>query len=442
MKNIRLAYVGLFAALTALWWLTDPLALNGRGFFPLRGSMVQFSGILAMGAMSIGMILALRPVFLEPWLGGMDKAYRLHKWLGISALVLATIHWLWAKGPKWAVGWGWLERPPRGPRLEESIELFRFFQSQRGLAEDIGEWAFYGAVVLILLALAKRFPYRHFHLAHRLLAPIYLLLAFHSVVLLRFRDWNEALGLALALLVAGGCISAGVSLAGRVGIRRQVVGEIEDLALHQDNRVLKVGLRLRDRWPGHGAGQFAFVTFDPQEGAHPFTISSAWRGDGRLLFLIKGLGDYTSRLPALLHKGDLVTIEGPYGRFDFDSGKPRQTWVAGGIGITPFMARMQALALAPDGKEVDLFYSTSAPDADFIARVGSLAVAAGVRLHVVVASRDGRLDAATLCERVPDWQQGDFWFCGPSAFGQTLRDDLVARGLSPQDFHQELFDMR
>jgi len=297
-------------------------------------------------------------------------------------------------------------------------------------------------VVLILLALAKRFPYRHFHLAHRLLAPIYLLLAFHSVVLLRFRDWNEALGLALALLVAGGCVSAGISLAGRVGIRRQVIGEIEDLALHRDNRVLKVGLRLRDRWPGHGAGQFAFVTFDPKEGAHPFTISSAWRGDGRLLFLIKGLGDYTSRLPELLHKGDLVTIEGPYGRFDFDSGKPRQTWVAGGIGITPFMARMQALALAPDSKEVDLFYSTSAPDADFIARVGSLAVAAGVRLHVVVASRDGRLDAATLCERVSDWQQGDFWFCGPSAFGQTLRDDLVARGLAPQDFHQELFDMR
>lgn len=129
MKNIRPGLVGLFATLTALWWLTDPLALNGRELTPLRGGMVQFNGILAMGAMSIGMILALRPVFLEPWLGGMDKAYRLHKWLGISALVLATIHWLWAKGPKWAVGWGWLERPPRGPRVEESIELFRFSPS-------------------------------------------------------------------------------------------------------------------------------------------------------------------------------------------------------------------------------------------------------------------------------------------------------------------------
>jgi len=211
---------------------------------------------------------------------------------------------------------------------------------------------------------------------------------------------------------------------------------------HPDNRVLKVALALRDRWSGHEAGQFAFVTFDPIEGPHPYTISSAWNGDGKMFFLIKGIGDYTETLPEALRVGDLVTVEGPYGRFDFSSDKPRQIWVAGGIGITPFIARLQALANQADGKTIDLFYSTSAPDESFISRVRQRAEAAGVRLHVLVAAKDGRLNAERICQAVPEWPSADLWFCGPAGFGQALREDFTARGLSPDDFHQELFDMR
>jgi predicted ferric reductase len=43
---------------------------------------------------------------------------------------------------------------------------------------------------------------------------------------------------------------------------------------------------------------------------------------------------------------------------------------------------------------------------------------------------------------VPEWQSASIWFCGPPAFGQALRKDLVANGLAPADFHQELFQMR
>jgi predicted ferric reductase len=59
-----------------------------------------------MICMSIAMILALRPRWPEPSIGGLDKMYRLHKWLGIGGLVFAILHWLWSQGPKWAVGLG------------------------------------------------------------------------------------------------------------------------------------------------------------------------------------------------------------------------------------------------------------------------------------------------------------------------------------------------
>lgn len=442
MKYIKLSYVLLVAVLSLLWLIAEPLVSIPPGFFPLRSALIYYTGVIGMGAMSVGMMLALRPMLVEPFLGGLDKSYRLHKWLGITGLVFAVLHWGLAKVPKWLVGWGLLERPVRGPRTEPALALLRFFQDQRGFAEEIGEWAFYAAVVLIVLALLKRFPYRYFFKTHRLLAIVYLVLVYHSVVLMKFDYWGSAVAPVMAVLMVGGCVGAVVSLLRRVGRQRRAVGVIEGLELHRNNRVLKVDIRLKDRWGGHQAGQFAFVTFDPAEGPHPFTISSAWRGDGLLHFHIKGIGDYTSTLPGNLKVGDLATVEGPYGRFHFESGKPRQIWVAGGIGITPFIARMQDLAKHPGGQPVDLFYSTAAPDEGFIARVRQLAADAGVALHLVVSQRDGKLDAERLCQEVPGWQSADVWFCGPAGFGEALRRGMMARGLSTDDFHQELFAMR
>lgn len=56
-----------------------------------------------MVPMSVGMILALRPFAIEHFLGGMNKSYRLRKWLDITALVVSVIQWLWTVVPKWMV---------------------------------------------------------------------------------------------------------------------------------------------------------------------------------------------------------------------------------------------------------------------------------------------------------------------------------------------------
>jgi predicted ferric reductase len=158
MRTIKLTFWGALALLAALWLASDPQVWAARGFFPLRGSMVQATGVLAMGCMSLAMILALRPRWPERRLGGLDKMYRLHKWLGIGALVLAIVHWLWAKGPKWAVDLGWLERPMRGPQGGPENPVAQALRGLREPAESLGEWAFYAAVLLIAVALIRAFP--------------------------------------------------------------------------------------------------------------------------------------------------------------------------------------------------------------------------------------------------------------------------------------------
>ena len=444
MKAIKISFAVILILLTILWLMADSLLPDPFTYFSFRHVFVQFSGVIAMGAMCIAMVLAVRPRWLEKHLNGLDKMYRLHKWLGITALIAAVTHWWFAKGTKWMVGWGWLERPQRGPRTEQEYGLIEgFFRNQRGLAETIGEWTFYAAAVLLIIALVKAVPYRFFAKTHKLMAVAFLLLAWHSLILLEFEYWAQPVGWVMAILLPAGSVAAVMVLLGLVGRNSKVAGIIESSHWYPELKVMETSIRLPAGWAGHKAGQFAFVTSSKKEGAHPYTIASAWHGDSdSITFVTKALGDHTSKLPDILQQGMPVTVEGPYGCFTFDDESRQQIWIGAGIGITPFIARMKHLAKESDGRTIHLFHPTGQFEQAAIDKLTADARAAGITLHVL-ASKDGRrLNGELIRAEVPDWAQSSVWFCGPAAFGASLRDDLTAHGLATGQFHQELFEMR
>ncbi|NMF88271.1 ferredoxin reductase family protein [Aromatoleum petrolei] len=444
MKRIKVAFSAVLLLLTALWLGADTLTPAPFTYFSFRSVFMQYSGVIGIGLMSIVMLLALRPKWLEPHLDGLDKMYRLHKWMGITALAVSGIHWWWGKGTKWMVGWGWLEKPARKPVAGETLGVVEaWLRSQRGFAESVGEWAFYAAAVLIVLALVKRFPYHWFVKTHKWLAVAYLALAYHSAVLTKVEYWSQPVGWLLAALLLGGCVAALLALAGRIGAGRKARGTIDALTYYPALRVLETSLVLGEGWRGHTAGQFAFVTSDASEGAHPYTIASAWSPDDRrLVFITKALGDHTGRLRDRLKVGMPVTVEGPYGCFDFEDEQPCQIWIGAGIGITPFIARLKQRAATSDTKAIDLFHPTAEFDQAAIDRLTADAEVAGVRMHLLVSPKDGRLNGERIRATVPEWRSASIWFCGPRGFGQSLREDFLAHGLPPERFHQELFQMR
>jgi predicted ferric reductase len=428
--------------LTVLWFFTDPVFVKDYDFFVLRNAIMNYTGVIGIGVMSVAMILAIRPTIFETWFGGLDKFYRLHKWLGITGLCFSVVHYLWANVPKWMVGFGLLARPERHKPVEESLAILRFFQQQRELAESIGEWAFYGVFTLMILALVKYFPYKYFFKTHRLIAIAYVLLVTHSVMLMDFSYWNEFIGPVMAILLIGGIIGAIFSLTRTIGFRHRYQGEIHNLESFQNNTVLKVTLSIEGDWTGHKPGQFAFLTFDHNEGPHPFTISSSWQNNGKLVFMIKGLGDYTKKLPKILKIGDRVTVEGPYGVFNFNGTKLQQIWVAGGIGITPFISRMEDLVNSKQYQEIDLFYSTGVVDDLFLESVVKMAERAKINLHLVTPSSNQLVDTDLITKIVQDWKQADIWFCGPAGYGKVIKNGFSQLGMAKKQFHQELFDMR
>jgi predicted ferric reductase len=450
MRVIKYSFSMFLAALTVLWLVAEPRAFAPDSFFAFRSVMVQYSGILTIGCMSLAMMLALRPRWPEPWFGGLDKMYRLHKWLGVGALIIAVLHWLWAKGPKWAVSLGVLERPTRGPRPPAASQIEQTFANLRQSAEQIGEWAFYAAVLLIVIALIQRIPYRFFYQTHKLLAVAYLVLVFHSVVLIRFAYWSSPIGIITAVLLAGGVWAAVILLLERVGIHRRVPGRIASLDYYPGVRVLEAEIDVPSGWPGHQPGQFAFATSDASEGAHPYTIASAWNATNhRINFIVKELGDHTRRLKDKLVVGQEVSIEGPYGCFTFDDACPHQIWIGAGIGITPFIARMKYLAQLRSNAEelpplkIDLFHPTADYDEVAERKLRADAEAAGVSLHFLVDARDGRLNGERIRAKIPDWPEASIWFCGPARFGDALRADFAQKRFPVHErFHQELFEMR
>lgn len=420
MGLFNLALIGLFVVSIA--GLAD-------GIRP-GGGLTQLTGLLSLGMMAFALVLATRPRWMEPGIGGLDKMYRLHKWLGVGALVAAVAHWLVSGhhghgAPRWAGGADTLFPALVGPA--------------RGLAEPL----LIVLIVLVAMALARLIPYCVFRRCHVAMAALFVFFAFHSLVLMRPEYWPTPFGWAtLALSVAG--TAAAIDLIvrhfrGVTGAQARVVGT----RYFPEVKSLEIDLEVGADWKGHRAGQFAFVTTDAKEGAHPFTLSTAWNpATRRVGFIVKELGDFTAGLRRAFRDGACVRIEGPYGRFTFDDGKPRQIWIGAGIGITPFVAKLRERAGKPAGPEVDLFHSTRSVSEDALARLRADAGAAGVRLHVVMSARDGRLDARAIMDAVPDWKAASVWFCGPADFGASLKRDLVAAGLSPSDFHQELFEMR
>ena len=429
MKNLKFTLAIFFGGIFALWLLATSFP-DQWGVFPVRNLLLQLTGTISILAMSGCLILAVRPKILETPLGGLDKMYRLHKWLGIIALSGSILHWTCKQFPKWLIELGLIDgkRPPRPP-MQEILTLKDWLATQRHFAEEVGEIAFYVALVLLVAALIKRIPYRWFAKLHILIVPVYLALVWHTIVLANFAYWSQPLGwLLIAALLAGIACSL-IALFKRIGKPQNATVS----ALNQNGNLLSLTLNT-PKWQGHRAGQFLFLRTHGE--SHPFTIASDWQPNHQqLTLIIKSLGDYTRRLPQRLNVGDTVQIDGAYGRFDFCD-KQAQIWVSNGIGFTPFLARLNELAKQPATQAIDWFHADRDLSVEIIDQWKELAKKANVTLHYI-PSEAQRLSADHIAKSVQNSEARSLWLCGSHSFTSG-----IARNLKTCSLHQELFELR
>ncbi|MCM8596997.1 ferric reductase-like transmembrane domain-containing protein [Accumulibacter sp.] len=435
--------LALTAALVSLAWGWDVLVVGtppGATLWVIRQEALYLTGLLSIALMSLAMFLSTRPAWLEGPLGGLDRVYRTHRWAGILAGVFALTHWLVEMSGdliKALIG--------RSGRIPKET-LGGFLEALRHLAKDLGEWAIWVLLAMLLITLWRRFPYAIWRVLHRVMPLLYLALALHAVMLAPPAYWTQPAGVVLAALIAAGVYGSVLSLAGRIGRSLQVTGKIVSVS-RISPEVVGVSCQLDERWPGHRPGQFAFVRFAHGDGQHPFTIASADHGNRQVRFEIKALGDFTRRLGERLAAGQPVSVEGPYGRFELRRRKPgaRQIWIAGGIGVTPFLAWLESLTDRPaEAPAADLHYCTRDGDADpFVDRLQSLCAALPqIRLSIHDARAGQTLTAGELAASEPTARSAEVWFCGPQGLADALRAGLARAWRGRLRFHQEAFALR
>lgn len=432
-----------FLTLITLAWAWDALVLTPQppGVDPLwqlRQHGIYLTGLWSISLMSLVMVLAIRPAWLDQPMGGMDQVYRLHKYAGIAAIVTGAMHWLL----KLSSG---ILKPLIGTSSRAvKPELFDLLKPLQGIVRDSAEWAIYALLIMLALTLWKRFPYAFWRTIHRLMPALYLLLVSHTIVLMPAAWWTEASGLIQAILLAAGSVASVKIMMSGVGKKQRTQGTIlsvEPIAAD----ILEVRCQLKAGWDTHQAGQFAFVTFDKREGAHPFTIASAPNTEGTVTFAIKALGDYTGKLAQTLYVGQTLSVEGPYGQFNHarHSTQAEQIWVAAGIGVTPFIAWLESLQARPEQTpQATLHYCVrDAAQDPFATRLQTLCQrlpSITLEIHSTAAGRNIEPDVLAQASNRP----AEVWFCGPAGLADRLRHAFNRSDRRLKAFHQEAFSMR
>lgn len=170
-----------------------------------------------------------------------------------------------------------------------------------------------------------------------------------------------------------------------------------------------------------------------KDNKHPFTFTGL-NEDAFLQFTIKG---YPERhgVTELLHQlkpGDEIIIGDVWGAIEY---RGPGCFLAGGAGITPFLAIFRQLYKDKQTAGNTLFFSNKTA-ADIIEHEELLRIL-GVRANFLLTREQqpgyfsGRIDAAFLREQVTDFKQ-PFYICGPDAMVAELSATLDELGASPE----------
>jgi predicted ferric reductase len=162
-------------------------------------------------------------------------------------------------------------------------------------------------------------------------------------------------------------------------------------------------------------------------------------GSEHLSIVVKAVGDYTQAMRALV-QGAKARVEGPYGGFTLDSStSTSQIWIAGGIGVTPFLS--MARSLSDERLEVDLYYATKTQrQAHFEREFETISDRVpGFRVFQVVEESDGFVTAEKIAQQSGGLSNKEVFICGPPSMIDSLKSQLFAMGVRRGRIHYEVF---
>lgn len=203
------------------------------------------------------------------------------------------------------------------------------------------------------------------------------------------------------------------------------------------------------------SGQYIFVRYTdsslPKE-SHPFSLVSApSEGNQSLIIMVKQSGDYTKKLNQL-NPGDKVAVEGPYGNFwnDIQAAKRNPVvFLAGGIGITPYLSILKELLISNSKRVIQLVWGVATIDDvfDLVLFKEFEQNHPNFHFHLILSKKSGNnysfghindkyLSKIGINQLYTD---ADFFICGPNKMMSAMKSILTDNSVEPSRIHIEKF---
>jgi ferredoxin-NADP reductase/MOSC domain-containing protein YiiM len=209
--------------------------------------------------------------------------------------------------------------------------------------------------------------------------------------------------------------------------------------------------------PAFLAGQFVVLRLPVDPGKPPvlrsYSLSDLPAADHLRISVkseLNGVG--SSFLCNRAREGDVLEVSAPRGSFTLRPGQNPAVLLSAGVGATPVMSMLHALAAERSQREIWWIYGArNSVEHPFAEESRSLLKQLSRGRGYIVYSRPaasdqvrtdfdapGHIDAALL-ERIGVSRNSDFYLCGPPSFLQNMRDGLRNWDVLAENVHTEIF---
>jgi ferredoxin-NADP reductase len=204
-------------------------------------------------------------------------------------------------------------------------------------------------------------------------------------------------------------------------------------------------------------GQYADLTLanppetDAEGNTRTFSIASP-PYEGELVFVTRMRNTAFKRVLRTMPLGTEIGLDGPMGSFTLhkNAAKPG-VFLAGGIGITPFLSILRQVVRDELSYRLYLFYSNRRPeDAAFMSVLRELGtIHPGIRFVPTMTDmaksqfqwtgETGYINRDMLAKYLPDLQGPIYYIAGPPGMVSAMREMLAGTGVDEDDIRTEEF---
>lgn len=400
-------------------WILSKSSIQSIFDTPLL-SIAQVTGLIGAVLIGIELILSSRTRITQIVLGPLDKLYKYHRYIGAAGVISLIFH------ASFLI-------------LNSSTGLIYIVPSLSNLIYAAGIVSLYAYILTVGVSLYLNLPFHIWKFVHKVLALSTLTALYHILTITSDVSRSMPLRIWVLAIFFLGVFSMLYKVFFYIFISPRYRYKIIKKTIRNDVTVLdlepikkKINLK---------PGQFAFLKFDSaqvSEEDHPFSMIT----DGNLLrVVIKNLGDFSSKVKDVL-EGEFVSVYGPHGGFGEKLLNGRnQVWIAGGIGITPFLSFLYGLQGVQRSNNVQLYYCTKCnDDAYFDAEIKGLSNIPNFQYINFQSEISGHLSGENVLKNVLDIENTDFFLCGPEGMVSSLENHFLSRNVKKESIIKEDFN--